>query len=362
MIKHDEWGPELLMEVYDPKTKMHGFLCLDNTALGSGKGGIRMTPTVTAEEVFRLARAMTWKCALAELPFGGGKSGIVFKPEHAERKEQIVRAFARAIKPVCPSMYVAAPDVKAGEQEMRWFAEANGSLKSCTGKPEDMGGIPHELGSTGFGVYHATLVAIAQLGLDVKGISVAIEGFGNVGSFTAKFLSEAGAKIVAVSDSKGTVYNPGGLDFEKLYGVKKETGAVKNYKPGRALSCKQLFELPVDVLIPAALADVINEKNYDKVKAKIIVEAANIPIREEIEKKLHEKDILIVPDFAANAGGVISSYIEYIGGTPDQMFKTVEEKVKRNVKLVLENAKSKGTYPREAALLIAKERVRRAMG
>lgn len=358
-IIYDEFGPEKVLDVHDPKTKMRGFVVIDNTALGPGKGGIRMTPTVTAAEVFRLARVMTWKCALAELPFGGAKGGLVFRKD--VDKEALVRAYSRAMKIVSPKLWVAAPDVNTGEEEMRWFADENGAMQSCTGKPADMGGIPHELGSTGFGVYHATLVALAHAGMDVKGVTVAVEGFGNVGSFAAKYLAEAGAKIVAVSDSKGVIYNKDGLDFKKLRKVKDETRAVKNYKPGEFLPNEKIFELPVDVLIPAALGDVIHEKNWKNVKAKIIVEGANIPIRPEIENNLSDRGVLIVPDFVANAGGVISSYVEYISGTPEQMFKEVEGRVKKNTKLVLEKAAKEKIYPRDAALDIAKERVRAAM-
>jgi len=361
-IEHDEWGPEYLIEVYDPKTKMRGFVVIDNTSLGPGKGGIRMTPSVTLYEDFRLARTMTWKCALAELPFGGAKGAIIF-PEGTDvaKKEQLVRAYARAMKIVAPKIWVAAPDINTGEREMRWFAEENGSLQSCTGKPADMGGIPHELGSTGFGVYHAALVALEHKGIPVKGATIAIEGFGNVGSFAAKYLFEAGAKVVAVSDSKGLIYNKAGLDITKLQKIKADTGAVKNYKPGEVMTNDKLFELPVDVLIPGALPDVITEANWKIVKAKIIAEAANIPIKPEIENKLSDKGVLVVPDFVANAGGVISSYVEYIGGNAERMFKEVEARIKKNTKLVLEKAKKEGKYPRDAAMEIAKERVRAAM-
>lgn len=358
MIKFDEWGPEKILTVYDPKTGMKGFVVIDNTAMGPGKGGIRMTPSVTAEEVYRLARVMTWKCALAELPFGGAKGGLVFNNKN---KEMLMRAYSRAMKVVSPKMWVAAPDVNTGENEMRWFAEENGSMQSCTGKPADMGGIPHELGSTGFGVYHSALVALEHAGIDVKDATIAIEGFGNVGSFAAKFLYESGAKLVAVSDSKGVIYNSDGLDFEKLRKVKDETKAVKNYKPGEFMENEKIFELEVDVLIPAALADVIHEGNWQNVKAKMIVSGANIAMRSEIENKLSDKGVLIVPDFVANAGGVISSYIEYINGTPEQMFKEVEQRVRKNTKLVLERAKKENMYPRVAALEISKERVKEAM-
>lgn len=361
-IEYDEFGPEIVLDVYDPKTGMRGFTIIDNTALGPGKGGIRMTPTVTAAEVFHLARTMTWKCAMAELPFGGAKGGIVFpKGTDKGQKEKIVRSFSGVMKIVSPELWVAAPDVNTGEEEMRWFADQNGSMKSCTGKPTDMGGIPHELGSTGFGVHHAALIALEHAGIDVKGATFAVEGFGNVGSFAAKFLCEKGAKLVAASDSKGMVYNKDGIDFAKLRKVKDETRAVNNYEPGEKLPNEKIFELPVDVLIPAALGDVITENNWQSVKAKMIVEGANIPIRPEIEKKLYDKGILIVPDFVANAGGVISSYVEYIGGDADRMFKEVEQRVKKNTKLVLDKIKAEGAYPRDAALAIAKERVRAAM-
>jgi len=367
----DEFGPEKIIEVYDPKVGLKGILVIDNTKLGPGKGGIRMIPTVSVEEVFRLARAMTWKCALAELPFGGAKSGIIANAKKItkEEKKAIMKAFARALKPVCPSQYVAAPDMYTAEEEMKWFAEANGSMKACTGKPKELGGIPHELGSTGFGVFHSTLVAAEHYGLDIKNSTVAIQGFGNVGKFVAKFLSEVGAKIVSVSDSKGCLYVPEGINIEKLLKIKEETGSVIYYSekavesrdmhPGQTYKCGMIFELPVDILIPAAIADVINKDNVDKIDAKIIVEGANIPTTPEIENILHERGVLIVPDFVANAGGVISSYVEYIGGTPEQMFKLVEEKIKKNTELVLEKSKKEKINPREAAMEIAKGKVRR---
>jgi glutamate dehydrogenase (NAD(P)+) len=212
-----------VFEVYDPKTGWKGVLVIDNTALGPGKGGIRMTSSVSVEEVFLLARTMTWKCALAEVSFGGAKAGIIVDPKTISKqvKKKLIQSFSKAVKPLCPRMYIAAPDVGTGEVEMKWFAEANGSLKSCTGKPADMCvkprvkcGIPHEYGSVGFGVAHATMVALEHLGLEKDYLTVALEGFGNVGSFTGRYLSEAGVNLVAVSDSRGYIYNQEGLDFD----------------------------------------------------------------------------------------------------------------------------------------------------
>ncbi|MEM2559825.1 MAG: Glu/Leu/Phe/Val dehydrogenase [Candidatus Bathyarchaeia archaeon] len=366
----DEWGPEKVLQVYDPRTQMRGILVIDNTALGPGKGGIRMTPTVDVEEAFRLARTMTWKCALAELPFGGAKSGIIADPKKISKEEKIslIRAFAMAIKPLSPSQYIAGPDINTGEEEMAVYAMANGNLSSCTGKPANMCvrpgekcGIPHEYGSTAYGVFHATMVASEHVGLDLKKARVAIDGFGNVGSFLMKYLSDYGAKIVAVSDSKGCIYNPDGLDYEKMRRIKAETKSVINYEPGEVLKNEELFELPVDILVPASIPDVINERNVDKIQARIVIEAANIPAKPEIEKILHERGILVVPDFVANAGGVISSYAEYLGENPTRMFELVEEKIVKNTRLVLREAAGIKIPPRETALKIAKARVREAM-
>ncbi len=364
----DEYGPEKVVEVYDPLTGMKGFTVIDNTALGPAKGGIRMTPSVDVKEVFRLARAMTWKNSLADLPFGGGKSGIIWEKKDAAKKLDFIKSFGKSLRGIAPQMYVAAPDVNTSEKEMEYFVKANGEFNSATGKPmsfskivkgKKVHGLPHELGSTGLGVFYATDVTLKHQNMDMKGTTIAIEGFGNVGSFAFQYLEKAGAKIVAISDSKGCLYNPEGLKYEEVKTVKEETGTVTNGK-GKKLVGSELFELPVDVLIPAAMPDVINIKNMDKVKAKVIIEAANIPIPLDVEAKLSKK-VLIVPDFVANAGGVISSYVEYIGKGEDYMRKLVQEKIVKNTSLVLKNASKKGISPREAAMDIAASRVKAAM-
>lgn len=375
-IKHDKFGPEHLVEVHDAKIGMRGFLVIDNTALGPGKGGIRMTPDVSLHEVYSLARTMTWKNALAGLPFGGAKSGIVFDPrKHSKAKrKEVVKAFSKALKPFVPKYYIAAPDINTGEEEMQWFVEENGNWRAATGKPaklcmfvfgkggsEKQCGIPHEFGSTGFGVAHATKVAAEHIGLKLSGANVAIQGFGNVGEFAAKFLLEFGAKLVGVSDIGGAVYDKNGLDFSKLVEVKKNKGSVANYVGGKKISHDKLFELPVDILIPAATFDAITEKNYKKVKAKIVSEAANAPVPYEIEEKLRKMGVLVVPDIIANAGGVISSYAEHRGYNPKDMFCMVRNKIVKNTKIILENSQKNSTSPRKAAMKIAKKRVQKAM-
>ncbi len=367
MITFDELGPEKILEVYDPKTKMHGFTVIDNTKRGPGKGGIRLTPTVTIEEVSRLARTMTFKNALAELPFGGAKSGIVLDPSKIskEQKFEIIKSFSKAIKPICPKLYIAGPDMNTTEEEMKVFAEANGSWRACTGKPANMCvkpgikcGIPHEYGSTGFGVYHSLKIAVQHANLDLNKITVAIEGFGNVGTFVAEYLSKDNVKIIAVSDSKGVCYLKEGFVYEKMVKVKKETGSVINYPNCKVLPSSDIISLDADVLVTAAIPDLITDKNKDKVKAKIIVEGSNIPTTIDIEEYYHNKKILIVPDFVANAGGVISSYAEYKGHNPKTMFKLVERKIKKNTELVLKESEKLNISPREAAMKIALRRIK----
>ena len=358
MSFEDAIGPEKIVHVYDPITKMSGVMVIDNTALGPGKGGIRMVPDITTEEVFGLARAMTWKNALAGIPFGGAKSGIRANASNPHKAE-LVRSFAERIAPLVPAYYIPGPDMNMGEAEMAIIAKTIGTPKAATGKPAAMGGLPHELGSTGFGVALSTEVALEHAKIPIAGATLAIEGFGNVGTFTMKFLTEKGAKVIAISDSKGTAYLETGLDYETAMKVKKEKGSVTHYPGAKVLEARQLFELKCDVLIPGARPDVIHVGNMHSIKSKIIVEAANIPMKNEVEHELAKKGMLIIPDFVANAGGVISSYVEFRGGSEKEMFALVRQKIVENTRLVIERAK--GGPLRPAALEIAEERVIAAM-
>lgn len=399
----DTFGPELVLRVYDAAIGMEGFLVIDNTAIGPGKGGIRMTPDVSVEEVFRLARTMTWKNALADIPFGGAKGGIIWPPAGAkamagesgsdELKKKFIQSFARALAPFMPKRYIAGPDVNTGEREMQWFVEATGNWRTATGKPANycmtvfgkkaarkgepsprsLGeagrqgwrgekcGIPHEFGSTGFGVVHATRVAAELAGLDIKNARVAIEGFGNVGSFAFQYLKELGANVVAVSDKNGAIYNPKGLDGAKLMALKNARKSVVAYGNGKKISHDEIFGLPVDILIPAAVTDVINDKNKNSIKAKIIVEGANIPMQERVEEELFNRGVMIVPDFIANAGGVISSYAEYRGYNPKRMFELVERKIVKSAKAVLGKSLREHRPAREIGMELAMAKVEAAM-
>ncbi|MBU0953627.1 MAG: Glu/Leu/Phe/Val dehydrogenase [Nanoarchaeota archaeon] len=359
MVEFDHVGPEKIFQVYNPKVGMRGFVVIDNTALGPGKGGIRMTPTVTVDEVAKLARAMTWKNSLAGLPFGGAKGGIIAddKSISPKKKQELVATFAKAIKAINPSLYIAGPDMNMAETEMKTFVEANGDPTAATGKPKAMGGLPHELGSTGFGVFHALKVAADFNNMDLAKCTVAIEGFGNVGWFAAKFLAEVGAKIIAVSDSRGVAYKKDGLDFKTLAKVKQEKRTVTAYPGCKILPGTEIVLTDAKILVTAAIPDLIREEHVDKIKAELIVEGSNIPAKPKTEAMLHHRDILVVPDFVANAGGVISSYVEYKKGTEQEMFKLVEEKITENTKEMLKRMRNDEITPREAALVIAEERV-----
>jgi glutamate dehydrogenase (NAD(P)+) len=367
-IPKDKFGPEYIVNVYDPKIGMEGFLVIDNTVLGPGKGGIRMTPDVTIEEVFRLARTMTWKNALAELPFGGAKAGIVWQGGPDKLKKEYIQSFARAIKLFTPRKYIAGPDVNTGEKEMQWFVEATGNWRSATGKPANLCmkvfgkpgekcGIPHEFGSTGFGVAQATAIASQIVGIPLKNALVAIHGFGNVGSFAYKYLTEMGALVVALTDKSGAFYAKQGFNHKELSKIIKERKSLSDLKTCSRISNDEFWALPVDILIPASVTDVINKSNKDRIKAKIIVEAGNIPMSEAIEEELFKKGILIVPDFVANAGGVISSYAEYRGYNPKRMFETVKKKITKATKWVLKESIKKNKNPRFVALEIAKNKI-----
>jgi len=364
MVTYDEFGPEKILSISNARTGVRGFVVIDNTALGPGKGGIRMTPTVSVEEAARLARAMTWKCALADIPFGGAKSGIIADSKRVSlaKKEILVRSFSEALRPVCPDLYIAAPDMSMGEREMAWFADTNGNPRACTGQPLDRGGLPHELGSTGFGVSLAARIAVESRGGRIEGSTVAVEGFGNVGLYAARFLRESGAVLVAVSDSGGMIHDPHGFDPEGLLETKRLTGSVARHAGAVAGCCDDILEVPADCLITAAVPDLIRMGDLDRMNFKIIVEGSNIPMTTEIEEMCYRKDILVVPDIVANAGGVISSFVELEKGGKDRMFAMIEEKIVQNTKRVIQESIRRKVSPRTAAGEIARARVREECG
>lgn len=365
----DSWGPEQVVLVYNPEIDMKGILVIDNTALGPGKGGIRISPTVTPMEVFRLARAMTWKCALAGIPFGGAKSGIIADPFKTD-KIKLVKAFAKLIAPYVPERYIAAPDMNVGKKEIEAFVTAIGDLNGATGKPKRLGGIPHELGTTGFGVgvcLETSLKIIGdKIGIpdDISNIEVAIQGFGNVGIGIAKYLANKGAKIVAISDMWGCIYNKDGIDIkeaEKYSYATCEEESIKNYKNGRVIPRDDILKVDCDVFIPCACGDVLTIKTAPCLKAKLVVEGANNATTLDAENILFHKGTIILPDFLANAGGVIGSYAEYKGMSEEEAFSLIESKISKNTKFVLRGYLDIDCTPRAIARKIAEQRLLKAM-
>lgn len=355
-MSFDKIGPQRIEELYFPKLNLRAIVVVDSTALGPSIGGVRVSPEVTREEVMRLARTMTLKNSISGLPYGGGKAGIIADPRSSQIEEYF-RAFARAIRKL--DEYIPGPDMGSNEESMAWIYDETGR---AVGLPEDIGGLPLDrLGATGFGLSIAGEVASFYAGINLEGSRIVIQGFGSVGRAAARFFSDRGAKIVAVADSKGTIYAPDGLDIERLLKVKDESGSVINYPEGERLPSQGIFSLECDILIPAATPDVINENNADSIKAKIVLEGANIPVSEKAEEILYKRGILVVPDFIANAGGVIMAAMEYARRTADEAFRAIEHKLRRNVDMILKRSRDEGISPRKAGEAIAKERVLKAM-
>jgi len=357
----DTFGPEKILVVYDPKTRMLGYLVIDNTARGMGKGGVRMAPDLSIQDVMRLARIMTWKNAAADLPFGGAKGGIVADPRDPNR-EAIIRAYARALRNIIPTEYIFGLDMGLTELDAALVVDELGDPKASTGKPAFLGGIPYdELMITGYGVVESIKVACEFAEIDFSKATLAIQGFGAVGKGVAKFAHELGATIVAVADTSGAVYDPEGLDVTTLFRIKEETGELINYRKGKKLSPGDELFLPVEILVPSAKGDVIDQGNVGRIQAKIIAEGANFATSVDAQKVLHNRGIWFVPDFIANAGGVISAYIELINGTPSQAFESTREKIRNNTREMFEKSLKAKVSPLEAALGIAQERVIMAM-
>lgn len=361
----DKWGPEEVIQVYDPETQLQGVLVIDNTALGPGKGGIRISPSITPFEIFKLARIMTWKCAIAEIPFGGAKAGIRADPYKID-KEQQIKIFAKKIAPLTPRRYIAGPDLNVGEQEIKTFVESIGDLQAATGKPEEMGGIPHEVGTVGFGLGVSIETALGllherfKIPQDLSGTTIVIQGFGNVGFSISKYLMNKGAKIVAISDFWGAIYDPAGIDIKKIQKhayAKSEILSVKNYKNGQSLGRDEIYRINCDIFIPCACGGVVNSENWHLLNSKCIVEGANNAITPEAEKKLNERQIPILPDILVNAGGVISSYAEYKKMDIFEAFNLIEKKMRKNTYLILKQTLDSELSARDIARNIAEERI-----
>ncbi len=298
-----------------------GYRVQYSITLGPAKGGIRYHPDVTLDEVTALAAWMTWKCAVAHIPFGGGKGGVICDPTKMSPREieALTRRYCSEIFDVIgPEKDIPAPDVNTDEQVMAWFMDTysmhvgHTETAVVTGKPLEMGGSLGRRDATGRGVMIAAREACRYLGRDIAKATVAVQGFGNVGSVSARLLAGVGSKIVAITDWQGGVYNAKGLDLEKLAAFKAEHRTVAGFPGGDSLSNQQLFALDVDVLIPAALENQITIENAPTIRAKVIIEGANGPTTPEANDYLHENGFFLVPDILANGGGVTASYFEWV--------------------------------------------------
>ncbi|MFF0106324.1 Glu/Leu/Phe/Val family dehydrogenase [Streptomyces hirsutus] len=365
----DDWGPEKIVVVSHRRTGMKGVLVIDNTARGMGKGGTRMSPHVSVGEVARLARVMTWKWASVDLFYGGAKAGIVADPASPD-KEAILRAFARALSNEVPREYVMGLDMGLTENDAAIIQDELGDRGTAVGTPDHLGGVAYDkLGVTGYGVAEATDAAAQHLGLPLAGSRVAIQGFGAVGHAAAARFAELGATVVAVSTAKGALHDPSGLDVPALLAAREEHGDdfVHRHPQGAVIPAGQELTVDCDVLVPAALQDVIDEEAAHRIKAKLVAEGANLPTSPQAQEILAQRGIAVLPDFVANAGGVVAAAFamdaRYSGFRPESpaIFRTISERLRANAVVVMEEAKRRGTTPHLAGRGLAEERVRTAM-
>ena len=361
----------------DDSVKMFtGYRVHHSTARGPTKGGIRYHPDVTLDEVKALAMWMTWKCAVVGIPYGGAKGGVICNPKEMTLREleNLTRRYATEISVLMsPGGDIPAPDVNTNAQVMAWIMDTYSMHKGytvpavVTGKPIQVGGSLGRNEATGRGVMFTAWEALKHKGIPIEGATVAVQGYGNVGSIGAYLLQDKGCKIIAASDSRGGIYNPKGFDARDVKRFKSETGTVVGYPGADVITNEELLELECDVLVPSALEKVITGENADRIKAKIIAEGANGPTTPEADRVFAEKGIFVIPDVLANAGGVTVSYFEWVQGL--QFFFWSEQDI--NLKLrdimvkafgdVLAISKEKNVDMRIAAYILAIDRVAEAV-
>jgi glutamate dehydrogenase (NAD(P)+) len=316
-----------------------GYRVTHNIARGPSKGGIRYHLDVTLDEVKALAMLMTWKCALSNIPFGGAKGGVVVNPKALSRREleRMTRRFtSEIINEIGPEKDIPAPDVGTDSRVMAWIFDTYSMNKGhsvlgvVTGKPLAIGGSLGREEATARGALYVLRGAARKKDLNMNGATVAVQGFGNVGSYLARFVAQDGAKVIALSDSAGGVHNPNGIDVEAAFAHKRETGSLGGLAGTQPISNDDLLLLECDVLAPCALEQVITETNADRIKAKIVVEGANGPVTPTADEALEQNGVLVLPDILANAGGVIVSYFEWVQGLQEYFWSENEVNAKLN--------------------------------
>jgi len=351
-----------------------GYRVQHNGVRGPAKGGIRYHPNVDLDEVRALAAAMTWKTAVVNIPFGGAKGGVTCDPSQMSQKEleKMTRKFTSRIHLILgPYRDVPAPDVNTNAQTMTWlfdeYSSAHGYTPACcTGKPVDLGGSLGREQATGRGVSFMVREAAKDLGLELGKLRVCVQGFGNVGSNAALLIEQLGCKIVGISDVKGGVYSAKGLPVEEVLVHMKKTGSVVGFPGGESLTNEELLEADCDVLVPAALECVLHGGNAARVKARLIVEGANLPTTPSADEILHSKGVMVVPDILANAGGVTCSYFEWAQNLQQVFWEEahvnseLDKIMVKAYRTVADRAKSEKVQLRTAAYEVAVERVARA--
>jgi len=323
-----------------------GYRVQCHPVLGPGKGGIRFHPDTTIEEVEALAVLMNWKTAVAGLPFSGAKGGVRCNPKEMSVREleRMTRRYAAEISPVIgPDVDIPAPDVYTGEREMAWIVDTfsmhkNGEFTPglVTGKPIVLGGSLGRDTATARGGFFATLEALSHLKMNIEDTTVAIQGYGNAGWHMAHFVHDAGAKLIAVSDSKGGIYNGQGFDPYKLKEYKDKNGSIVGFKGSERMTNEELLELKCDILVPSALEDQLHEGNADNIQAKLVVELANGPTTQEADEIFYDRGIVVIPDILANGGGVTVSYFEWVQDRYRYFWDA--EKVDKRLKLFMTEA------------------------
>ena len=352
-----------------------GYRVTHNIARGPSKGGIRYHPDVTLDEVKALAMWMTWKCSLMGLPFGGAKGGVICDPKTMSRSEleRMTRRFtSEIINEIGPEKDIPAPDVGTNAATMAWIFDTYSMNKGhsvlgvVTGKPLTIGGSLGREEATARGALFCLSSALESEGKSLDGIRIAVQGFGNVGSYFAKFAAEEGAKVVAVSDSSGGIHNPNGVDIAAAFAHKRGGGSLSELKGGDRITNEELLVLDCDALAPCALEQVITPDNADQVKARVVVEGANGPVTPAADDILESNDVLVLPDVLANAGGVVVSYFEWVQGLQEYFWK--EDEVNRRLHDIVTRAfdetratvENRKTSMRMAAYGLAVQRVAEA--
>ena len=355
-IAFDDIGPERIHCFYDPRSGMRAVVAIDTTRFMVAGGGVRMAPDVSVSEVVRLARAMTFKYAMLDMPCGGAKAGIMLDPAAPSRAE-VMGAFVRAIKPLVESG-AFLPGADMGTYGADFAALWGDRVVKDLGS-ETFEGMPLEAQLTGAGVVAAAKAACEALSRSLRGATVAIEGFGKVGAGAAKFFAREGARVIAISTVLGGLYDPQGLDVDALLALRDKhgDGVIAQATRGERIAREALLTLPVDVLVPGARPDVIHAANVERVAAKLIVPAANIPYAAGTLSRLQARGIVSLPDFVTNAGGVLASMASFQGESATGAFALVNDRVGRNVKLVIETARANGTSAFDAAIQIARKRL-----